>query len=143
MQPALAQVLSLLLDKGFNMNKKLCYILNIVMSLITTFVFLVKNGIIELSMFVETSKYGLKEYSAGFVSAIKTTQIILGILCLVLCIYTVLVSKGMRNLKNIAITLCIICLAANFIGPMFMGSLTIFCYLHIAGSILLFIPTKE
>lgn len=125
------------------MNKKLCFVLNLVMSLITTFVFLVKTGIIELSMFVETSKYGLREYTDSFVNTIKITQLVLGILCLALGIYTVLVSRGMKKLKNIAITLCIICLAANFVGSAVMGSLTIFCYLHIVGSIMLFVPTKD
>ena len=125
------------------MNKKLCFVLNLVMSLLTTFVFLIKTGIIELSMFVETSKYGLREYTDSFVNTIKIAQIVLGILCLALGIYTVLVSRGMKKLKNIAITLCIICLAANFVGAAVMGSFTIFCYLHVVGSILLFVPTKD
>jgi len=125
------------------MKEKLCFVLNLIMSLLTTFVFLVKNGIIELSMFVETSPLGLRKYSEEFTDILKISQLILGILCLGLAVYSVLISKGMTRLKNIAITLCIICLAVNFIGVIIVGSLTIFCYLHIVGSILLFIPQNK
>ena len=124
------------------MKKKICFILNLVMSLITTFVFLVKTGTIELTMFVETPPFGIRGYNADFISTLKTSQLILGILCLGLAVYSVLVSKGMTKLKNIAITLCIICLAVNFIGVSVMNSLTIFCYPHIIASILLFIPQR-
>ena len=125
------------------MKKTLCYILNLVMSIITTFVFLVKNGIIVFDSFTETSAFGLKQYTESFASGIKIVQLILGILCGGLMVYTFLVSKGMKKFKNIIVTLVIICLAANFVGVLVAGSLTIFCYLHIVASILLFIPTKE
>ena len=113
------------------------------MSIITTLVFLVKNGIIVFDSFTETSSFGFKQYTDSFVSGIKIVQLILGILCGCLMVYTFLVSKGMKKFKNIIITLVIICLAANFVGVLIMGSLTILCYLHVVASILLFIPTKE
>ena len=125
------------------MKKTLCYILNLVISIITTLVFLVKNGIIVFESFTEVGAFGLRSYTAGFASAINVSQLVLGILCGGLMVYTFLVSKGMKKFKNIIITLVILCLAANFVGVLVVGSLTIFCYLHVVTSILLFIPTKE
>lgn len=125
------------------MKKTLCYILNLVMSVITTFVFLVKNGIIVCESFTEIGAFGLRSYTADFASAINITQLILGILCGGLMVYTFLVSKGMKKFKNIIITLVILCLAANFVGVLVVGSLTIFCYLHVVTSILLLYRQKN
>lgn len=125
------------------MSKKLCFVFNLLMSLFTTFIFLVKNQDIILYQFViKGGKDYLDRYTEEFVSFLNISLLVLGILSMVLAIYSGLISKQIDKIKSIIIDICIICLVANFIGFLFMKSFTILCFLHILCSILLFIPFK-
>ena len=125
------------------MSKKLCFVFNLLMSLFTTFIFLIKNQDIILYQFViKGGEDYLDRYMDEFVLFLDISLLVLGILSMALAIYSGLVSKQIDKIKSSIIDICIICLVANFIGFLFMKSFTILCFLHILCSILLFVPFR-
>lgn len=114
------------------MKKTINAIVNLVFALITVLFFLWQTGGIPSPW---------DKGPSG--TAYDVIKIVLSVIALGICIYNLKVSKGLTGISKLGNYLCMMCEAACFVFLLVNGKFSIFCFLNVAGAVMMFIPEKK
>lgn len=114
------------------MKKTTNAIVNLVFALITVLFFLWQIGTIS-------SPWSGKPSGTAY----DVIKIVIAVIALGICIYNLKVSKGLTGISRIGNYLCMLCEAACFAFLLVNGQFSIFCFLNVAGAVMMFIPEKK